>query len=151
MKHYTLALLCLLLLFACEEKPEQPTVAEEKLELLRGITWIPGTLTSDNNDLTVIYPSLQSFQLTFSGSLINENTNVNGTYQTTDNKIGILPSGSWEFKEGNEASTLIMDGIEVDYTVTSNSLRLDFFRPPPEGSRMEAISGEYIFNLVPQN
>lgn len=153
MKHYFLALWSVLLLFACEETtdPEaEPTIAEEKLEQIQRIIWVPGTITSDGNNMLEIYPSLQDFKLTFAGVLDSEKTNVQGQYQTEGDIYNILGDGSWEFKEGSEATVLLMNGTEVNYTVSETSLRLDFIRAS-ENSRPEAISGEYTFNLVPEN
>ncbi len=154
MRRYTLALWCLLLLFACEEETpdsgQDATIVQERLDQIQRIVWVPGTITSDGNNMLEIYPSLEGFKLVFAGVLDSDRTNVQGQYQTEGDTYNILGDGPWEFKEGSEATVLLMNGIEVNYTVSETALRLEFIRAS-ENSRTQAISGEYTFNLVPEN
>jgi hypothetical protein len=155
--------LWLLLFFciACEEEgptddDDSPTIAEERLALIEDIVWVPGTITGDGNNLLELYPSYQNFKLGFGGVILNsDKTNVsNGQYVVQGDLYEIMGSspGPWMFKEGDEANTLIMmNGIEVNYTVSETSLRLEFTRTPPPISRTQAIVGDYVFDLVPEN
>jgi hypothetical protein len=150
---------CLLFLcFACEEEgptddDNDPTIAEERLALIEDIVWVPGDITSDGSDLLELYPSYQNFKLGFGGVILNsDKSNVsNGQYVAEGDKYQIIDRGPWMFKEGDEANILIMNGIEVNYAVSENSLRLEFTRTPPTNSRTQAISGDYVFDLVPEN
>lgn len=162
MRHYSLALLCLFLLFSCKEDngddpgpqpPDGETEAEIQLGLLTDQTWVPGTITKDGTDLTEKYPYFADFTLSFSGNINSDGSNVtNGTYDTND-EGSVLPDGSWEFGTNAETTLILTDNFngqtEVTYNVKQSSLRLQFTRDDSNG-RTEAVSGQYVFDLVPQ-
>ena len=136
------------------EPPETETEAEVQSKLLQAHTWVPGTITRDGQAVADDFPAFADFTLKFSGSLNADRTNVtNGTYDT--NVDGpILPDGSWELKPGAVKTTLLLtdpanDQIEANYTVSATSLRLSFVRDVSNGRTTE-ISGNYVFDLVPQ-
>ncbi|MEO0331272.1 MAG: hypothetical protein AAF223_06255, partial [Bacteroidota bacterium] len=149
-------------LFSCKEDENPPsddddetteTEAEVQLDLLTAHIWVPGTITKDAATLTAEYPYFENFTLSFSGTVNSERTNVNNGTYTTNDKGEVLPSGSWEFGSDAETELLLTDPFngptEVTYSVTENRLRLEFVRDDTNG-RTEAISGQYVFDLVPQ-
>nr|WKN39681.1 hypothetical protein K4G66_13365 [Tunicatimonas sp. TK19036] len=170
MKHVALALLCTtILLYGCPPTCDDPCDPEcdsdspcpdppeegigAQLSLLTAHTWVPGTITKDAVPLADEYPYFSNFTLTFSGTLNSDNSNVtNGTYATND-EGQVLPDGNWEFGPDTDAELLMTDPFngqtEVEYTVNENSLTLKFTRSTSNG-RTEAITGEYIFDLVSQ-
>lgn len=151
---------CLLFLcFACEEggddpvpDPDEETLVEQRLALLENTTWVTGPdgITKDGSDLSSEYPYFADFELTFTGNLNADRTALSSGSYTTNDEGEVLNSGTWSFKEGDEANTIVMNGLDVAYEVSETSLRLEFVRSD-DNARTTAISGEYIFNLVPQN
>jgi len=160
MKHLTWVLISTCLLLSCKEDTPSDdddggtdTEAAIQLGLLTGKTWVPGTITKDDVALAEEYPYFADFTLTFSGSLNADETNVtNGTYTTSD-PGEVLPSGSWEFSSDVETQLELNDPANgptpVTYSVTESSLQLTFTRGNP-GGRTEGITGNYVFDLIPQ-
>jgi hypothetical protein len=156
MKKLNYLWLLLFLCFACEEEggttpePDEETLVEQQLALLESTTWVPGSITKDGSDLISEYLYFADFELTFNGSLNADRTALSSGSYTTKDEGEVLNSGPWSFKVGDEANTIVMSGLDVAYEVSETSLRLEFVRSE-DNARTTAISGEYVFNLVPQN
>lgn len=142
-----------LLFLSCKKEAVklEATEAETQFTLLQAHTWIPGSVTRDGTSLT---DDFADFTLIISGTLNAEKSNVtNGMYET-NGKNQVLTNGSWEFNPDVPTTTLLLTDnangqIEVSYTVTNTSLYLNFVRTVSNG-RTTGISGNYIFDLIPQ-
>jgi hypothetical protein len=145
----------MVLILSCEEKTSDPepqkTPEELAIEDLTGgssQTWTVaggGSVQRNGQSETNLF---QDFEITFAS------TGTNNTYQTS-NSNGIFDnSGNWGFVAPNIdrftlSGTAPAAGQTISFTRTGNDLRLQFSIPFPssESGRINAIAGDYIFNL----
>ncbi|MGY6742235.1 MAG: hypothetical protein ACXIUQ_05825 [Cecembia sp.] len=135
--------------FSCGEKSSDPEpqktpeeLATEELAGNGSETWIVaggGSVQRDGRSETNIY---QNFEITFT---------TNRTYQTINSNSLFDASGNWAFAQGR-VDIIVLTGSapaanqEISFTRNGNNLTLQFNVPMP-GARVEAVAGNYTFNL----
>jgi len=148
----SIAIFFITLLFSCGGK-EDPTpsktpeqIAIEKIAGESGKTWIVtgGSVTHKGLDETTEWTD---FEITFSSNSGNK------AYTTTNNNNLFDNSGSWAFA-GSNYDKIILTGNqpaadqEISTSGIGNSnLNLEFNVPAPVNSRVNALAGDYRFEL----
>lgn len=154
-KTHLLLLVCVMLfLGACggNEGPDGPggdTPEQLAVETLTGgssVVWAVangGSVTRDGQALTADYAGFE-LRLTSGAS--------NRTYTTTSNSL-FDQHGSWSFAGGNFDKIQLTGsqpaaGKEISFTRTGERMTLSFTVPVPSNSRVTALAGSYLFELV---
>ncbi len=132
------------------EKEPQKTDEEIATEKLTGAssnstTWVVtgGSVTHKGSNVTSEYAD---FSLTLSA------VSSNRTYSTTNGGHLFDESGSWSFS-GDGYSKIMLTGSqpaagkEMSFSGAAGTLILEFNVPTPEGARVNALAGNYRFEL----
>lgn len=159
MKRTFFSLLCILglviLTISCKEKSSDPEPQKTPEELaIEDLTsgssqvWTVaggGSVQRNGQSETNLF---QSFEINFAANSTSK------TYQTSNSNGLFDGSGNWSFVVPNVdrftlSGTAPAAGQVISFTRTGNDLRLQFTIPLPssEAGRINAIAGDYVFNL----
>ena len=124
---------------------DEPNVQEQKVNLLTADTWVIDQVVSKSDgNLTEQY---KDFAIAF---LKKEASEFEGDYFIVDGGHAFQQAtGKWRFSD-DLTKLVLSDGKEIEFSLTAESLTLEFHVVPPNG-RVGGLGGDFKFILKHRN
>ena len=135
------SVIALVILISCNDSGETPK-QDATTKMLTATSWGHAEVTHSDGDLSDQY---ENFMILFTS---NASNGYNGTFIVANGGNAFTETtGSWKFS--SDKSQIILDSEKaIDYTVTQNSLVLEFTVAAPNG-KAAGVSGHFTFELQP--
>lgn len=136
-----LSLLVSLASVSCNDDGDKPSM-DAKTKMLTATSWGHAEVTHSDGDLSDQY---ENFMIVFTS---NASSGYNGTFVVANGGNAFAETtGLWKYSA--DKSQIILDSEKmIDFTVTKNSLILEFTVVAPTG-KAAGISGHFTFELQP--
>ena len=135
------SLVAFTILMSCSDSNETPA-KDAKTKMLTASSWGHATVTHSDGDLSDQY---ENFMIIFTDTDMD---GFDGSFLVSNGGNAFSESvGKWKFNAGKTQIILDSDK-EIDFTVTENSLLLEFTVVAP-GGKAAGISGHFTFELLP--